>query len=77
MALKLVLVSAIVALIRSQVSSSESAIVVRGIHPSLTALYQSGGPQTPFQCLDGSKTLPFHQVNDDYCDCQVRPSLPS
>ncbi|XP_007488560.1 glucosidase 2 subunit beta isoform X1 [Monodelphis domestica] len=24
----------------------------------------------PFTCLDGSSTIPFDQVNDDYCDCQ-------
>ncbi|XP_032906629.1 glucosidase 2 subunit beta isoform X2 [Amblyraja radiata] len=24
----------------------------------------------PFTCLDGSKTIPFHEVNDDYCDCK-------
>lgn len=24
----------------------------------------------PFTCLDGSKTIPFDRVNDDYCDCQ-------
>uniref|UniRef100_A0A0K0G0D5 Glucosidase 2 subunit beta n=1 Tax=Strongyloides venezuelensis TaxID=75913 RepID=A0A0K0G0D5_STRVS len=23
-----------------------------------------------FQCLDGSKTIPFEAVNDDYCDCK-------
>lgn len=22
-----------------------------------------------FTCLDGSQTVPFSQVNDDYCDC--------
>uniref|UniRef100_G1PUB8 Glucosidase 2 subunit beta n=1 Tax=Myotis lucifugus TaxID=59463 RepID=G1PUB8_MYOLU len=24
----------------------------------------------PFTCLDGSITIPFDQVNDDYCDCK-------
>ncbi|XP_036315638.1 glucosidase 2 subunit beta isoform X1 [Pipistrellus kuhlii] len=24
----------------------------------------------PFTCLDGSVTIPFDQVNDDYCDCK-------
>jgi len=26
-------------------------------------------PDGPFLCLDGSKTIPFEYVNDDYCDC--------
>ncbi|XP_041513343.1 glucosidase 2 subunit beta isoform X1 [Microtus oregoni] len=24
----------------------------------------------PFTCLDGTATIPFDQVNDDYCDCK-------
>jgi hypothetical protein len=24
----------------------------------------------PFTCLDGSSTIPFEFVNDDYCDCR-------
>lgn len=24
----------------------------------------------PFTCLDGSASVPFDQVNDDYCDCK-------
>lgn len=27
-------------------------------------------PNSDFVCLDGSGTLGFHQVNDDYCDCK-------
>ena len=70
MAMRFVCLGAIACLIRSQISSSESLTVVRGIHPSSTPMYQSDG-KSPFQCLDGSKTIPFNQVNDDYCDCQV------
>ncbi len=27
-------------------------------------------PSKPFTCLDGSSTIPFEFVNDDYCDCR-------
>lgn len=27
-------------------------------------------PTRDFNCLDGSGTIPFAYVNDDYCDCQ-------
>lgn len=26
-------------------------------------------PSKDFTCLDGSITVPFSSVNDDYCDC--------
>lgn len=25
--------------------------------------------QKMFQCLDGSGTIPYEHLNDDYCDC--------
>uniref|UniRef100_A0A915DVQ9 Glucosidase 2 subunit beta n=1 Tax=Ditylenchus dipsaci TaxID=166011 RepID=A0A915DVQ9_9BILA len=37
-----------------------------GVSPQKAALYQQSDE---FQCLDGSKTIPFEHVNDDYCDC--------
>jgi hypothetical protein len=27
-------------------------------------------PDKDFTCFDGSQTIPFTHVNDDYCDCQ-------
>lgn len=38
----------------------------RGISLSRLPLYS---PDRDFTCLDGSLTIPFLQVNDDYCDC--------
>ena len=26
-------------------------------------------PDIDFTCFDGSKSIPFSSVNDDYCDC--------
>ena len=26
-------------------------------------------PNKDFTCLDGSSTITFNKVNDDYCDC--------
>lgn len=38
----------------------------RGVSLSRLPLYS---PDKDFTCLDGSRTIPFLQVNDDYCDC--------
>lgn len=38
----------------------------RGVPLSRASLYD---PQKDFTCFDGSLTIPFTQVNDDYCDC--------
>jgi protein kinase C substrate 80K-H len=41
--------------------------VPRGVDPALADRYSGAGGS--FVCLDGSKTVPFARVNDDYCDC--------
>lgn len=40
---------------------------VRGMHPDLARWYT--GKDGSFSCRDGSRTMPFDRVNDNYCDC--------
>jgi len=40
---------------------------LRGVQTSFLSMYV---PSKPFMCLDGSMTIPFEYVNDDYCDCR-------
>lgn len=40
---------------------------VRGIPISKNSLYN---PDNDFVCLDGSKTIRYELINDDYCDCE-------
>lgn len=39
---------------------------IRGIPVAKNSLYR---PDRDFECLDGSRLIPFTWVNDDYCDC--------
>ena len=41
----------------------------RGVRPELATMYNPG---QDFKCFDGSGVIPYRQVNDDYCDCEVR-----
>lgn len=43
-----------------------SAEQIRGVSITNQGFYN---PSQEFTCLDGSLTLPFSSVNDDYCDC--------
>ena len=43
----------------------------RGLRPELLAFYDPDASNGRFQCLDGSLTIKYLQVNDDYCDCPV------
>jgi len=45
-------------------SSSE----VKGVHPSLYPKYAPTSSGL-WSCLDGSRSLPWSALNDDYCDC--------
>ncbi|XP_063042985.1 glucosidase 2 subunit beta-like [Engraulis encrasicolus] len=39
---------------------------IRGISMSYKRFYKE---RKSFVCIDGSRLIPFEQVNDDYCDC--------
>jgi len=47
--------------------SSTTGSRPRGVRPELVSMYNPG---QDFKCFDSSNTIPFSQVNDDYCDCQ-------
>ncbi|KAF9131139.1 hypothetical protein BG015_003913, partial [Linnemannia schmuckeri] len=54
-----------IAVTRANVHSNNTP---RGVSPSNAKLYVPDGANN-WSCLDGSKTIPFSTVNDDYCDC--------
>lgn len=41
---------------------------IRGVSITKQALYKAT-PGGKFACLDGKATIPYDQVNDDFCDC--------
>ncbi|KAI5751925.1 hypothetical protein M8J77_012157 [Diaphorina citri] len=47
--------------------TSSDVLRPRGVSLMRASLYQ---PASEFTCFDGSLTIPFSYVNDDYCDCQ-------
>lgn len=51
-------------ILSASVSHGEGAL--RGLRPGREKYYT---PDRDFTCLDGSDTIPFSLINDDYCDC--------
>ncbi|XP_055923107.1 uncharacterized protein LOC129953734 isoform X1 [Eupeodes corollae] len=49
-------------------NSSEPIKIIRGIRLFDYDAYKPNF-EGKFQCLDGSKAIPFVQVNDEFCDC--------
>ncbi|KAK7863853.1 hypothetical protein R5R35_003336 [Gryllus longicercus] len=50
-----------------QVSHASEILRPRGVSISKASFYV---PERDFTCMDGSATVPFIYVNDDYCDCE-------
>ncbi|KAH8324290.1 hypothetical protein KR074_003763 [Drosophila pseudoananassae] len=65
----LVLIPFLVALlVPSETSASGEAIRPVGVSLAKAALYHPRSDNS-WTCLDGSRSIPFTQINDDYCDC--------
>ncbi|XP_014235343.1 glucosidase 2 subunit beta isoform X1 [Trichogramma pretiosum] len=56
-----------VCLLGHVVAGKVQQLRLRGIPLSKSTLYPS---DRDFECLDGSRTISFLKVNDDYCDCE-------
>jgi len=48
-------------------ASAAASRVIRGAAPDIVDKYQPVDGK--FTCFDGSKTIQFNQVNDNFCDC--------
>ena len=48
-------------------AASVASPSLRGVNPELRGFYSGEGGK--FKCIDGSKTISFDRINDDYCDC--------
>ena len=64
--MKLGVSSAVALVALASLLSPTLAIRPRGVRAELATFYN---PASDFACLDGSGSVPFIQVNDDYCDC--------
>eukprot|EP00959_Pyramimonas_sp_CCMP1952_P282247 5899358-Pyramimonas_sp.AAC.2 len=42
---------------------------VVGVNPQFRAQYEQAAHPQGFSCLDGSLTVSWDRVNDEYCDC--------
>lgn len=54
-------------LVSARVAKAAEVLRPRGVPLFKSSLYD---PTREFHCLDGSGTISFTYVNDDYCDCQ-------
>ncbi|XP_017037419.1 glucosidase 2 subunit beta [Drosophila kikkawai] len=65
---RMVLIPLVVALLIPNESSATQAPRPLGVSLAKAALYQPRADNS-WTCLDGSRSIPFAQVNDDFCDC--------
>mmetsp|Transcript_39000 Transcript_39000/g.69880 ORF Transcript_39000/g.69880 Transcript_39000/m.69880 type:complete len:548 (-) Transcript_39000:39-1682(-) len=64
----LALVALCISLVLIHAASSSDALP-RGADPAAAAAYVAARSSGTFACLDGSRQVPLHAINDDFCDC--------
>ncbi|XP_016987297.2 glucosidase 2 subunit beta [Drosophila rhopaloa] len=63
------LIPVVVALAILNAGSASEVPRPLGVSLAKASLYQPQAGDQSWTCLDGSRSIPFAQVNDDYCDC--------
>ncbi|XP_017116986.1 glucosidase 2 subunit beta [Drosophila elegans] len=64
-----VLIPVVVAIVFLNASSATDVPRPLGVSLAKASLYQPRAGDNSWTCLDGSRSIPFAQINDDYCDC--------
>jgi len=66
---QMVLIALLVALLNLNADAASEVPRPLGVSLAKASLYQPRAGDNSWTCLDGSRSIPFSQVNDDYCDC--------
>ncbi|XP_017063923.1 glucosidase 2 subunit beta [Drosophila eugracilis] len=66
---QMVLIPVVVALLFLNAISASEVPRPLGVSLAKASLYHPQPGDNSWTCLDGSRTIPFSQINDDYCDC--------
>jgi len=66
---QMVLIALLVALLNLNAGAATEVPRPLGVSLAKASLYQPRAGDNSWTCLDGSRSIPFSQVNDDYCDC--------
>eukprot|EP00873_Tetraselmis_striata_P022746 jgi/Tetstr1/443010/TSEL_031070.t1 len=61
--------AALLVALASSLSGAAAVSLPRGVDPAVGQPYAAAAASGSFACLDGSAVVPFHAINDDFCDC--------
>ncbi|KMY90720.1 glucosidase 2 subunit beta [Drosophila simulans] len=66
---QMVLMPLLLALVAPNAGAASEVPRPLGVPLAKASLYQPRAGENSWTCLDGSRTIPFSHINDDYCDC--------